>query len=515
MTPAEAKPLVLIVDDERNTREGLALALRRDYRVALADSAAHALQWLAQNRADIILSDLRMPGLDGLAFLDRTRALSPTPAFILLTAYGSIETAVEAMRRGAYDFLPKPVQLDRLEALLARAAADRLPPAPAPAPAKSAGKPTVSPAAGGDPPIPGLIGASPPMLRFAATLRRVAPARATVLLQGESGTGKEVAARAIHALSPRADRPFVPVHCAALTPTLLESELFGHEKGAYTGATERRPGRFELADGGTLFLDEIGEIDPATQVKILRVLEERAFERVGGTETLHVDVRLVAATNRDLPALVAQGRFREDLFYRIYVINLTLPPLRERTGDLPLLASHYLALCARENAIPPKNLTPAALALLEKYPWPGNIRELRNLMERLTVLVPSPSIAPADLPPPYDGKPAPAPDLPNIGKNARNLPNLGKNDSADLPNIGKTGKNLPSIGKNPPDIGKNPPPPPDAPDAEKAAVVAALRATGGNRTQAAARLGIARRTLIRRIQRHHIDIPPRTPKEQP
>ena len=368
-----SRPVILIVDDEKNTREGLVRALRGEYAVAEAENGQRALEWLETHVADVVLSDLRMPGLDGLDLLSRLLGRESKPIVILLTAFGSVETAVEAMKRGAYDFLAKPVNLDRLDLLLRRALAER-----------RLGdenrrlKAQLDSKYG----FENIIGASPAMQEVFETIRQAAPTRATVLIQGESGTGKELVARALHQCSPRRDGPFVPVHCAALAPTLLESELFGHEKGAFTGATERRRGRFELADGGTLFLDEIGEIDPALQVKILRVLEERKFERVGGTETLHVDVRLVAATNRDLRARVAEGAFREDLFYRLYVVNLTLPPLRERDGDVVLLAQHYLKTLAEENGKKPMAISPEAMDVLQAYPWPGNVRELRNLIDR-------------------------------------------------------------------------------------------------------------------------------------
>jgi DNA-binding NtrC family response regulator len=456
-----AKPLVLVVDDERHAREGLARALRREYRIVLAQDGASALEAVAAERPDIILSDLRMPGMGGMELLRRIRGMEKPPVFILLTAYGSIETAVEAMRRGAFDFLPKPVDLDRLEALLARAAATLPKPAAPAEPPPPAG-------ADGDA-IPGLIGRSEPMKHLASALRKAAQSRATVLLQGESGTGKEVAARAIHALSARASGPFVAVHCASLTPSLLESELFGHEKGAYTDATARTAGRFERADGGTLFLDEIGEIDAATQVKILRVLEERAFERVGGTETVHVDVRLIAATNRDLAQAVAEGRFREDLFYRLYVVNLSLPPLRERTEDLPELCRHFLALAAEENGVPAKTLAPETEKALSSYPWPGNVREVRNLMERLTVLSEHDPVPPEDLPAPYRGQSAPVPPSPAAaGRDVKQ----NRTESA--------GKAVLS----------------------REALEAALAASGGNRTRAAAALGVSRRTVIRAIERY-------------
>mgnify|MGYP001766892840 CR=1 FL=1 len=343
---------ILIVDDEKNTRDGLARALRDEYAVAVAENGQRALEWLETRHADVVLSDLRMPGMDGMALLTRLLGRDPKPVLILLTAYGNIETAVEAMKRGAYDFLAKPVNLDRLELLLKRALAERR---------LGAENQRLKAQLDAKYGFENIIGASAAMQEVFETIRQAAPTRATVLIQGESGTGKELVARALHQCSPRAQGPFIPVHCAALAPTLLESELFGHEKGAFTGAVERRRGRFELADGGTLFLDEIGEIDPALQVKILRVLEERKFERVGGTETVSVDVRLVAATNRDLKQLVEEGKFREDLFYRLYVVNLSLPPLRKRDGDIVLLAQHYLKALAAENGKKVTGITAEAM----------------------------------------------------------------------------------------------------------------------------------------------------------
>jgi DNA-binding NtrC family response regulator len=383
------KPVILIVDDEKNTREGLARALRDDYAVAEAENGQRALEWLETRHADVVLSDVRMPGMDGLALLSRLLARDPRPVLILLTAYGNIETAVEAMKRGAYDFLAKPVNLDRLELLLKRALAERQLGAE-----NQRLKAQLDSKCG----FENILGTSPAMQEVFETIRQVAPTRATVLIQGESGTGKELVARALHQSGPRAPGPFIPVHCAALAPTLLESELFGHEKGAFTGAQERRRGRFELADGGTLFLDEIGEIDAALQVKILRVLEERKFERVGGTETVSVDVRLVAATNRDLKKMVEDGRFREDLFYRLYVVNVALPPLRERDGDIVLLAQHYLKTLAAEHGKKTTGITPEAMEALVAYAWPGNVRELRNVIERMVVLGTGDKLTVRDLP---------------------------------------------------------------------------------------------------------------------
>ena len=451
------KAVILIVDDEKNTREGLARALRDDYYVAEAENGLRALEWLETNHADVVLSDLRMPGMDGMALLSRLLARDPKPVLILLTAYGNIETAVEAMKRGAYDFLAKPVNLDRLELLLKRALAERR---------LDAENRRLKAQLDSKYGFENILGASPAMQEVFDTIRQVAPTRATVLIQGESGTGKELVARALHQCSARAQGPFIPVHCAALAPTLLESELFGHEKGAFTGAQERRRGRFEMADGGTLFLDEIGEIDPLVQVKILRAIEERKFERVGGAETIGVDVRLVAATNRDLKKMVEAGTFREDLFYRLHVVNLTLPPLREREGDIVLLAQHYLKALAAENGKALKGLTPEAMDALTAYAWPGNVRELRNVIERMVVLGAGPVLTARDLPPAVRAAAAaPAPATTRAGRVLR--------------------------------------------DAERQLILEALRRHKDNRTQAAQDLGISRRTLHRKLNEFGL----RTPRD--
>ena len=440
------KPVILIVDDEKNTREGLARALRDEYAVAEAENGLRALEWLETRHADVVLSDLRMPGMDGMALLSRLLARDPRPVLILLTAYGSIETAVEAMKRGAYDFLAKPVNLDRLELLLKRALAERQ---------MGAENQRLKAQLDSKYGFENILGTSPAMQEVFEVIRQAAPTRATVLIQGESGTGKELVARAMHQCGPRAQGPFIPVHCAALAPTLLESELFGHEKGAFTGALERRRGRFELADGGTLFLDEIGEIDASLQVKILRVLEERKFERVGGAETIGVDVRLVVATNRDLKKMVEAGTFREDLFYRLYVVNLTLPPLRERDGDIVLLAQHYLKALAAEHGKKVSGITSEAMDALLAYPWPGNVRELRNVIERMVVLGAGEKLTVRDLPAP----------LRLAG---------GRAGAAVRPGSALR-------------------------DAERQLIEEALRRHKGSRTRAARDLGISRRTLHRKL----------------
>jgi two-component system, NtrC family, response regulator AtoC len=383
------KPTLLIVDDEKHTREGLRSALDEQYEVSVAGDASGALALFDADPAEVVITDLKLGSDDGMMLMDTLLKRSDPPVCIMMTAYGSVDTAVEAMRRGAYDFVTKPVNIDRLEMLVRRALRER----------KLREENVELKREVVRTRMPDrMIGRSPAMERVLETIRQVAPSKATVLITGESGTGKEVAAKAIHALSPRAEKPFVAVHCAALSPQLLESELFGHEKGAFTGATERRIGRFEQAAGGTLFLDEIGEIDPSVQVKILRVLGERTFERVGGNQTLQADVRLLAATNRDLSAMVAEGTFREDLYFRLNVVPLTMPPLREHREDIPLLVNAFEKEMAREHGKPPRRFDPEAMTLLETYGWPGNIRELRAAVEHAVVLGAGTELTARDLP---------------------------------------------------------------------------------------------------------------------
>lgn len=446
------KPMLLVVDDEKNAREGLARALQKNYEVLLADNGQRALDVLESRPVDVLLSDVRMPSMDGLTLLQRALARSPQPVCIMLTAYGNIETAVEAMRRGAYDFMTKPINLDQLELALKRALRSR---------DLEAENRRLHEQLDERFGLESLIGTSPAMQEVFDTVRQVAPARTTVLVEGESGTGKELVAHAIHRMSPRARGPYVAVHCAALSPTLLESELFGHEKGAFTGATERRRGRFEMADGGTLFLDEIGEIDPATQVKILRVLEERTFERVGGQETVEVDVRLITATNRDLKKMVEEGKFREDLYYRLYVVAVKLPPLREREGDLPLLIQHFVNEFAQENGKKLDGITPDAVAALMAYRWPGNVRELRNVIERMVVLSRGERLTVRDVPS------AVRAELP-----------------PETPGAAPRGGAL------------------SLEESERAMIARALRAHDGNVTKAAVDLGISRRTLHRKLNEY-------------
>jgi len=446
------KPSVLIVEDEKNTREGLERALNRSYQVHLAEDAERALKILSEKPVEIILTDLRMPGMDGLTLVRRAVAHESQPICIVLTAYGSIESAVEAMKAGAYEFLTKPVNLDQLEIVIQRALRSRR------LESENRDLRTQLDERFG---LEAIIGKTPVMEELFELIRQVAPSRTTVLIQGESGTGKELVAHAIHNLSPRSRGPFIAVHCAALPHNLLESELFGHEKGAFTGAVERRRGRFELADGGTLFLDEISEIDPAIQVKLLRVLEERKFERVGGQETLEADIRLVAATNSNLEKLAQEGKFRSDLFYRLNVVTVNLPPLRERRDDTPLLARYFLKEFAAENDKKIEDISADALAALVAYSWPGNVRELKNVMERMVVLSRGAKLSLRDLPP------------------ALRSGNPAAHSPANAPaSLREAGQRL---------------------------ILDTLQSCSGNRTLAAKKLGISRRTLHRKLREYGME----------
>jgi len=383
-----------------------------------------------------------------MGLLRRGMSLTNPPVCIMMTAYGSIENAVQAMQAGAYHYVTKPVNLDELELVIQRALNSRR------IEVENVNLHEQIDRRYG---LENIIGESPAMRQLFETVQQVAPSRATVLITGETGTGKELIAKAIHNLSPRKNGAFIPVHAAALPSTLLESELFGHEKGAFTGAVERRIGRFELADGGTLFLDEVSELEPSIQVKLLRVLEERAFERVGGAKTLQVDVRLVAATNKDLKKLVSEGKFRDDLFYRLSVVTIDLPPLRERRDDIPLLVKAFLDEFGRENSKQVRELTPEALNVLLAYDWPGNVRELRNAIEQMVVLARAERLTVRDMPAAIRG-------------------------SADLTKI-----NVVRAGMT-------------VEEAERQLIVQALKETNGNRTKAAQKIGISRRTLHRKLK---------------
>ncbi len=446
------KPVLLIVDDEKHAREGLERGLKRKFRVLLADNGLTALEIFAKESIDILLSDIRMPGLDGVSMMQQALAIQPDLICLIMTAYGDVGTAVNAMRHGAVDFIPKPINLDQIEISLERALSERKIKAE-----NRQLKEQLQHKFG----IENIIGESEAMQSVFDTIRQVAPSRATVLIQGESGTGKELVAKALHQLSPRHANSFVPVHCAALSANLLESELFGHEKGAFTGAQEQRKGRFELADHGTLFMDEIGEIDMATQVKILRVLEERRFERVGGVQSIDIDTRLVTATNRDLQAMVNEGTFREDLFYRLDVVSVRLPPLRERTNDVPLLLNHYLKNFADENSKVLNGFTQEAVEMLSEYSWPGNVRELRNVVENMVVMSRGDVLSVNEIP-----------------LKIKQQTNAKISDGFALENFGTLA------------------------EMEHLMICEALKKNGDNRTKAAEQLGISRRTLHRKLNEY-------------
>ncbi len=381
---------ILIVDDEANAREALETLLSEEgYETATAADGLEALEVMSSFEPEVVLTDLKMPRLDGLGLLERGRKAAPRTAFVVMTAFGSIDTAIEAIKRGAENYVTKPLDFDALGALVARAM-EKAKLASEAAALRERLEQRFS--------MGEIIGDHPSMQRLMKTVGQVAASRASVLIHGESGTGKELIAAAIHQNSKRKAGPFVRLNCAALAETLLESELFGHERGSFTGAQGRREGRFKQADGGTLFLDEVSEIPQPLQVKLLRFLQEREFERVGGNETIRVDVRIVAASNRDLASLVESGEFREDLFYRLNVIRLDVPPLRARKSDVPLLATHFLRRFARENDREIDGFTDEAMRALVTYPWPGNVRELENAIERAVVLCPGDRITPDLLP---------------------------------------------------------------------------------------------------------------------
>ncbi len=455
MTPT---PTLLIVDDEKPQREGLRAALEEHYDVYLAEDAKAAMELLEKEHFDVLLTDFRLPSEDGMKLIARAKSLSRPPICILMTAYGSEELAVEAMKRGADDYIPKGrLQIDELDMRIARALRQQ-----------NLETENVSLRQQLDSKfgMENIIGESPAMREVLEQVRQVAPSRVTVLLEGESGTGKELIAKVIHQLSPRAGQPMVTVHCAGLSPTLIESELFGHEKGAFTGAHERRIGRFEQAQGGTLFLDEIGEIEGALQVKLLRFLGERTFERVGSNKTLEADVRLIAATNKNLQALVKAGTFREDLYFRLRVVPLTLPPLRQRPEDIPLLAHAFLREFAAENNKTVTGLTSEVLDLLLRYEWPGNVRELRAAIEHAVVLCRGDKITVRDLP-----------------LAVRNAPAASGADSVAL--LARQDFTLKQ--------------------AEKELIIMALKETGGSRTLAARKLGMSRRTLHRKLHEYKLE----------
>ena len=376
----EASRTLLIADDEANIRRVLEAIFKKDgYNVLVGENGLHAIELAATNKIDVLITDLIMPDMNGVELLQKIKEKHPDLIAVMITAYATIKTCVDAMRYGAADYITKPFDMNEIRAVVKRAVtrAQEVEEASTPAagaPARKKSTTSMSSAA------------SPAMRDTLDMVERVAPSRTTVLIRGESGTGKELIARSLHQQSDRADGPFVAVSCAALSETLLESELFGHEKNAFTGAVTEKKGRFELAHGGTLFLDEIGDIPAPVQIKLLRVLQQREFERVGGTKTIKVDVRLVAATNADLEQLIKDSKFREDLYYRIQVIQIVLPPLRERTEDVPLLVKDFLQRFSAENGRNITSVTPEAMSALESYYWPGNVRELENVVERCVVM---------------------------------------------------------------------------------------------------------------------------------
>jgi DNA-binding NtrC family response regulator len=399
-----AGPALLVADDDKVARELLAEALGREgYRVRLAESGEECLRLAETDPYDLALVDLRMPGLDGLGVLKRLASIQPDLPVVILTAFASIETAIEAVNAGAYDYLSKPFRMEEIKVVVRRTLeARRL------ARENLQYRQALKARYG----FERLIGQSHQMVEIYKLVARVAALDTTVLIQGETGTGKELVARAIHEASGRANQPFVVVDCAALPEALFESELFGHERGAFTGALATRRGLFETSAGGTCFLDEIGELTAPLQAKILRALQERTIRRVGGNDPIAVNVRIVAATNRDLKKLVADGEFRDDLYYRLNVVTITVPPLRERATDIPLLAQHFLEKLARASNRPPKRLAPEALDLLNAYAWPGNVRELEHLLERAVALSSSATLLPDDFPPHLREEPERVPRLP-------------------------------------------------------------------------------------------------------
>ena len=446
-------PTLLIVDDEKNTREGLRAGLGEKFDVYVAEDAASAWNILERESVDVLLTDLRMAGDDGIQLITRAKGLAKPPVCILMTAFGTEEIAVEAMKKGADDYISKGrLRIDELELRIQRALKRT---------ALETENRQLHRRLDQKFGMQNLIGEAPAMRAVFELIQAVAPTRSTVLITGESGTGKELVAKAIHQNSPRARGPMITVNCAALPSTLLEAELFGHEKGAFTGAHERRLGRIEQAQGGTLFLDEIGEIDATTQVKLLRFLGEKTFERLGSSKTLSSDVRLIFATNKDLQALVTAGRFREDLFYRLAVFPIQLPPLRDRLQDQPTLCAAFIKEFAEENGKPIPNLTTAALEVLLQYSWPGNVRELRAAMERAVVMCREGHIQPQD-----------------------------------LPQTVRTRNHRSHVG---PTVELAPAKPVTLKEAEKQLLIHALQEADGNRTLAAQKLGISRRTLHRRL----------------
>jgi len=445
---------VLVVDDERIGREALAEAVSEmGHRVVAAAGGAEALDVVRRDDVHIVLTDLKMPGMDGLELLRQVKRLRPDVPVVLVTAFASVDTAVAAMKSGAYDYLTKPVDLRQLRVLLDRAGRSR---------DLLIENETLRDRLGEKYDFSKIIGRSPAMRNVYDQVRQVAETDAAVLLEGESGTGKELVANAIHANSKRRDGPFIKVNCAALPETLLEAELFGHERGAFTGALQQRKGRFELADGGSLFLDEVADLSPGTQAKLLRVLQNHEFERVGGTRTLHADVRVIAATNADLAGRVREGRFRQDVYYRLRVVPIALPPLRDRPEDVPLLVDHFVRHYAERNKKEVRAVSAEVTNALAGYAWPGNVRELQNCIENMVVMANGPTLGPELLP-----------------------AEIGRTAEAGAESGFAVGLTMREI--------------------EERAIRETLGSVGGNRKRAAAILGIGLRTLHRKINAYGIE----------
>jgi len=447
------KPRILVVDDEESHRIMLRAVLKDEgYEVAEAADGSEAVRAVEQEPFDLILLDVRMKTMDGIEALNEIRKISPLIPVLIMTAYASVKTAVEALKAGAFDYLTKPLDIEELKILIEKALElyhlreENL---------------TLKERLGDRFDFSKIIGKSRKMIELFDTLSLVAPTDATILILGESGTGKELVANAIHHNSFRKSQPFIKISCSALPETLLESELFGHERGAFTGAIARRDGRFQLAHRGTIFLDEVGEMNPTTQMKLLRVLQEKEFEPLGSVQTLKVDVRVIAATNKDLDQEVKKGRFREDLFYRLNVVPISLPPLRERKEDIPALAQHFFEVYRDKNQKGLKDISNKTMDLLSRYDWPGNIRELENCLERAVIMARGEVIAPADLPP-----------------HIQVLSGKEQGQAIDFP----AGISLEEV--------------------ERALILKTLEETGGNRSRAAESLGINRRTLLNKLKEY-------------
>ena len=444
---------ILVVDDEKYIREGLVAALELDgYNGIQAENGTEAWKIVNSQNIDMVITDLRMPDMGGAELLKRIYTTYPTIPVVVLTGHGTIEDAVTAMQNGAVDFLTKPVNLDHLSVLIKRSLAGK------DMAEKNRELRTELENLKKKSGYTSIIGKSQKVLRLIETIQQIAPSRASVLITGESGVGKELVADAIVNYSDRREKPFVKVHCAALNANLLESELFGHVKGAFTGAIADKKGRFELADGGTIFLDEIGEIDPSTQIKLLRVLQEREFERVGGEKTIKTDVRVIAATNRNLEEEIKKGRFREDLYYRLNVVNLPVPPLRERKEDIFLLATSFLNEFCRENKKEIDGFSNEARSAIAGYDWPGNIRELRNCVESAVVMCRGSQIELNDLPP--------------------SVSRASRSDSIEI------------------ELGTS------MDEAEKRIILGTVEWCKGNKSKAADVLGLGRKTVIRKMQEY-------------